>query len=236
MFRHMAGMSEGPTSPSPSDERSIAEGADAPREQDLRRVHGARTRREILHAAREMARVEGLDGLTIGRLARQTGMSKAGLFRHFGSKEALQLATVEAEVEAVRAAIFDPASDAAPGRARLWALIDAYLEYARTESACALEAWAASFRNRPGPVRDAIAHGLDRWRGIVAEDIRTAIEGGELAPETDVDQVAFEAVTLAEGAAAAFLLTRDPAFLERGRLALQKLIRTHELVGEPERR
>src|ERR687885_2690983 len=96
-----------------------------------RKAHGERTRRGILEAAVDIASAEGLEGLTIGRLAAETGMSKSGLFAHFGSKEGLQLATVEAAREIFIREVVRPAFDAGRGLARLWKLCDVWLTYVR---------------------------------------------------------------------------------------------------------
>src|SRR5690349_19638185 len=127
---------------------------------DGRRARGARTRAQILERAANLASVEGLEGLTIGRLATELGMSKSGLFAHFGSKEELQLATIEAAKEIFAREVVAPAREAERGLPRLEALIAAKLRYERGEifeGGCFFETVRGEFDSRrPGPVRDLI--------------------------------------------------------------------------------
>src|ERR1043166_4628074 len=125
-----------------------------------RKAQGERTRRAILETAVHIASAEGLEGLTIGRLATELSMSKSGLFAHFGSKEELQLATVEAARDIFVREVIRPAFEAPKGVARLWGLCDVWLEYVRREvfrGGCFFAAAAAEFDGRPGAVRDRIA-------------------------------------------------------------------------------
>ena len=129
-----------------------------------RRPKGAQTRAAILDRAVDLASVEGLEGLTIGRLAAELRMSKSGLFAHFGSKQELQLATVEAAAERFRAAVIEPALGAPDGAPRLRAMGERYLAHLDLYSGgCFWGATSAEYDDRPGPVRDAIAAALDAW-------------------------------------------------------------------------
>src|SRR5690606_21139350 len=96
---------------------------------DRRRAHGDATRRDILHAAVRTASRFGLEALTIGRLAKDLGMSKGGLFAHFGSKEALQLATLDEAFATFEQLVVEPARQVEPGLLRFWALVEGYLQY-----------------------------------------------------------------------------------------------------------
>jgi AcrR family transcriptional regulator len=119
---------------------------------DRRRERGRRTRESILDAAVDLASVEGLDGLTIGRLASALGMSKSGLFAHFGSKEELQLATIEAASEIYIREVIAPARDAERGLPRLVALMDHWLDYLRREvfkGGCFFDAARSEYDSRP---------------------------------------------------------------------------------------
>lgn len=128
---------------------------------------GAGTRAAILTRALDIASVDGLEGLTIGRLAGELKMSKSGVFAHFGSKQELQLATIEAAAERFRTVI-RPALEAAEGAPRLLAMSEAYLahlEQSDYPGGCFWAAAAAEYDDRPGQVRDAIAAALDAWLG-----------------------------------------------------------------------
>src|ERR1700743_900245 len=123
---------------------------------------GERTRATILDRAVDLATVEGLEGLTIGRLATDLGMSKSGLFRHCGSKQELQLATVAAAGARFRAQVIEPSLDAADGGPRLRAMAEHYFKYLETfPGGCFWGATASEYDDRPGPVRDAIAPAMD---------------------------------------------------------------------------
>jgi AcrR family transcriptional regulator len=131
-----------------------------------RKAQGDRTRRAILESAVHIASAEGLEGLTIGRLATELSMSKSGLFAHFGSKEELQIATVEAARAIFIHEVIKPAFDAAEGLPRLWKLCDIWLSYVQKgvfRGGCFFAAVAAEFDSRPGPVRDRIAEIMKEW-------------------------------------------------------------------------
>ena len=121
-----------------------------------RAARGQRTREAILKTAVDVASAEGLEGLTIGRLAAELEMSKSGLFAHFGSKEELQLATIGAAREIFVDEVVRPAFENDPGLSRLWALLDSWLRYAEAgifKGGCFFAAASAEFDGRPGPVR-----------------------------------------------------------------------------------
>lgn len=179
---------------------------------------GAQTRAAILERAVEVASVEGLEGLTIGRLAAELKMSKSGLFAHFGSKQELQLATVEAAARRFRAGVIEPAQEAAEGAPRLRAMTERYLDHIDSYSGgCFWGATASEYDDRPGPVRDAIAGGLDAW---VAEMARHA----RIAGIDDPDRFAFELYAVAMGANSRYRLTADRRVLEHAQASLDRLI------------
>ncbi len=141
---------------------------------------GAGTRAAILDRAVDLASAEGLEGLTIGRLAGELEMSKSGLFAHFGSKQELQLATVEAAARRFRRAVIDPALDAPDGGPRLRAMADAYLAHLDAgaySGGCFWASTSAEYDDRPGPVRDAIAAALDAWLDELERQARIAGAG-----------------------------------------------------------
>ena len=156
---------------------------------DGRRERGRRTRESILATAVDIASVEGLGGLTIGRLATELDMSKSGLFAHFGSKEDLQLATIAAAREIFIAEVVDPALAAEPGLPRLAALIEAKLDYLRRgvfAGGCFFDAVRSEYDSRrPGPVRDAILDEFGSWSKLVADMVRAAQRAGHLDPSAD---------------------------------------------------
>jgi AcrR family transcriptional regulator len=178
---------------------------------------GERTRAAILDRAVDLASVEGLEGLTIGRLAGDLGMSKSGLFRHFGSKQDLQLATVGAARDRFVAMVLEPASAAADGGPRLRAMSEHYLDYLDSfPGGCFWGATASEFDDRPGPVRDAIAASLDAW---MAELVRQATAAGIADP----DRYAFELYAVVMAANARWRLTGDRRAFDLARAALVRL-------------
>lgn len=156
---------------------------------------GERTRQLILDAAAEIASSEGLEGLTIGRLASELGMSKSGLFAHFGSKEDLQLATVRRAREIFVEVVFRPSLQVPRGLQRLRALCDAWLDYAGSKifrGGCFFAAAATEFDSRPGAVRDAVADAWREWLMALEIAVGKAQELGELSARVDPRQLAFE--------------------------------------------
>jgi AcrR family transcriptional regulator len=172
----------------------------------------------------DLASVEGLDGLTIGRLASALGMSKSGLFAHFGSKEELQLATIEAAAEIYLREVIEPAREAERGLPRLVALMDGKLDYLRREvfkGGCFFDAARNEYASRePGPVREAIMADFRTWRELVANRVRAAQAAGHLDPEADPEQVAFELDALGEAANVRFQLEHDEAAFDHARRAI----------------
>src|SRR5437762_1890992 len=143
-------------------------GTAAARTERKRRVDGERSRSAILDAAAKLATVEGIGGLSMGRLADEVGMSKSGLFAHFGSKEELQLATVEKASAVFDAQVLEPASSASTGLDRLQRLVDAYLHYIEVDNfpgGCFFASVLAEVDMRPGPVRDRLVSFLGDWLG-----------------------------------------------------------------------
>jgi AcrR family transcriptional regulator len=178
---------------------------------------GERTRAAILDRAVDLASVEGLEGLTIGRLASDLRMSKSGLFRHFGSKQDLQLATVAAARDRFVAMVLEPASHALDGGPRLRAMAEHYLGYLYSfPGGCFWGATASEFDDRPGPVRDAIAASLDAW---MAELVRQATAAGIADP----DRYAFELYAVVMAANARWRLTGDRGTFDLARAALKRL-------------
>jgi len=178
---------------------------------------GERTRAAILERAVDLASVEGLEGLTIGRLAGDLGMSKSGLFAHFGSKQDLQLATVAAAADRFRRIVIEPSLAAPDGGPRLRAMAEHYFDYLETfTGGCFWGATASEYDDRPGPVRDAIAATMDLW---MAELVRQAT----LAGIADPDRYAFELYAVVMGANSRFRLSGDRRTFDLARAALTRL-------------
>jgi AcrR family transcriptional regulator len=181
------------------------------------------TRSTILDRAAKLASVEGLEGLTIGRLAGELKLSKSGLFRHFGSKGDLQLATIEWALEIFRREVVEPAAEQPPGLARLRALIEGYISYLEREvfpGGCFIDAAAAEFDGRPGPVRDAIADASLQWTSELERQAKLARKQGELSAQTNVAQLVFELSALAREANASFQLHGDRRAFRRARAGI----------------
>jgi AcrR family transcriptional regulator len=156
---------------------------------------GERTRAAILDEALRIVSKAGLDGLTIGTLAEATGMSKSGLFAHFGSREELLLAVLAHGQAEFGEVVFQPAMAKPRGLPRLRAMVVNWLDW--TESAelpggCPMIGGASEFDDRPGPVRDMLAGGQRTWIETLKRAVRQAVEEGQLAKETDPEQIAFE--------------------------------------------
>ncbi len=178
---------------------------------------GERTRAAILEHAVDLASVEGLEGLTIGRLATDLGMSKSGLFAHFGSKQDLQLATVGAAGDRFRRIVVEPALAAPAGGPRLRAMAEHYFEYLETfTGGCFWGATASEYDDRPGPVRDAIAASVDAWIALLVQQAKAA-------GIDDPDRYAFELYAVVMGANSRFRLSGDRRVFDHARAALTRL-------------
>jgi AcrR family transcriptional regulator len=191
---------------------------------DGRRERGRRTRESILDTAVQLATVEGLDGITIGRLAGELGMSKSGLFAHFGSKEELQLATIDKAREIFVETIITPARQAERGLPRLEALLENWLGYMHREvfkGGCFFDAARGEYNSRPpGQVRDAVWKDFADWSTILVNRVKSAQAQGHLDPHADPEQVAYELDALGGAANTRFQLDRDEAWFDRARRAI----------------
>jgi len=174
----------------------VTEPASAPAEQtDGRRARGDRARRAILARSMQLASAGGLESLSIAQLAGELGMSKSGLFAHFGSKEELQLSTIRAARRVFSDEAVTPAMATKSGIERLAALLAAWHDYISNDTfpgGCVLMEAAAEFDSRPGPVRDLVAETMAMWMALLVEQAARAIERGEVAPGTDPAQLAWE--------------------------------------------
>lgn len=202
-----------------------------------RAAQGERTRQAILEVAVHLASAEGLEGLTIGRLASKLSMSKSGLFAHFGSKEELQLATVEAARLIFIREVIHPALEAEHGLSRLWNLCNMWLDYVQKEvfqGGCFFAAAAAEFDGRPGLVRDRIAHIMKQWLDGLERAVRDSQAAGHLERSIAPAQIAFEINALEMGANWAFQLYGDPEAFAKAREAILQRLRSLSTKHAPE--
>src|ERR1700729_3455230 len=183
----------------------------SPTKQPSRRPRGLKTRRAILRKAVNIASLEGLEGLTIGKLASVLRISKSGLFAHFGSKEDLQCAGVGAARQIFVEKVVRPAHEFR-GLKRLRALCENWLLYGEGKvfpGGCFFSAASLEFDDRPGPVRERIVGLMKKWLGNLEHAARDAQSAGEICPEVDVRQLAFEIQALAMGGNWSSRLFRD---------------------------
>jgi AcrR family transcriptional regulator len=195
---------------------------------DGREVRGEQTRRAILRQAADIASVEGLDGLSLGRLATELGVSKSGVFAHFGSKEDLQLATIETAARIFRDQVIVPAEEVPAGVGRVLRLSELKFDYLRRQvfsGGCFFVTVANEFDARPGRIRDAIARRLRSWRRYSEGTIEDARTLGELAPDTDGQQLVFELEAFYQAANGDALLYDDATAYDRARAAVLARLR-----------
>jgi AcrR family transcriptional regulator len=195
------------------------------RTQRRSRADGERTRGAILRAAASLATVDGLEGLSIGNLAAAIGMSKSGLYAHFGSKQELQLATVEEAGRIFADEVVQPALDAPAGLAQLEAVCEAFFNHLQRRTfpgGCFFAGAALEMGTRPGPVKDAVAGFqtgfVDLLRGFAA----TAIEQQELPADEDPGRLAFELNGIILATDANFVLHDNPAVLDLARQVVRR--------------
>jgi len=194
---------------------------------DGRRLRGDSSRRAVMAVAVDLASVDGLDGLSIGALATRTGMSKGGVVALFGSKEHLQLATIDAAIEVFHEHVVVPALGEKGGLARLRVLADSWLRYSQSRvfsGGCFFAAASAELGSRPGTVRDAIATAMTDWQAFVRRTVERALERGELSADTDPDQLSFEITSLLDGANDLSLLLGSDEPYARARTAIDRLL------------
>ena len=186
----------------------------------------ATTRETILDHAYELARRDGLEGLSIGSLAQDVGMSKSGVFAHFGSREELQLAVLQWVEKRFVDTILVPALREPRGLPRLRAMFERWVRRVSFEidSGCIYISGAVEFDDRPGPVRDALATMVQTWQDALTRSIQLAVDVGHLSADTDPEQVMFEihGLILALHHDARFL--RNPGSVERARQGFERVL------------
>jgi AcrR family transcriptional regulator len=188
---------------------------------------GAQTREAILDHSLRLASEVGLEGLSIGRLAGALKLSKSGLFAHFGSKEALEVAVLDHAAERFTEVVVRPALGAPRGEARLRALFERWLAWPRAlalPGGCLFVEAASALDDRPGVARERLATLERAWLDTIARVVRGAQEEGQLDPELDPDQLAFELHGAMLSWHHAARLLRDAAAEARARAALERLL------------
>ena len=189
-----------------------------------RRAPGERARAHVLEQAAKLASVEGLEGLSIGRLAEATGKPKSSVYVLFGSKEDLQLATVDAARESFIAEVVTPALAIASGRDRLLALCEGFLSYVQRRvfpGGCFFVSASSELGGRPGRIHDRVAEIQREWADLLRYQAHRAKDRGELPAGADPDQVAFELGTILAGADIVAVLHEDDSAIERARVAIR---------------
>jgi len=191
---------------------------------------GEQTRAAILEQALQIASRLGLEGLTIGSLAEATGMSKSGLFAHFGSREDLQLAVLDYAATVYGKRVFMPALKIERGLPRLRALFSLWLEWTLSSGlpgGCIMISAAAEYDDRPGPIRDAVIANQNRGRAISEKAVRLAVEEGHLRAGTDPEQIAFEMLAIVLASHNYRRLLGDKEARKRALTAFEELVSRH---------
>jgi len=193
------------------------------------RADGTRTREAIVREAVALATIDGLEGLSIGNLAHALDMSKSGIYAHFGSKQDLQLATVDEAARIFRAEVIDPALAAPPGRDQLVAICDAFFDHLvrRTfPGGCFFAGAVLEMGTRPGPVKEQIATFQDGVTALIRQFAVAAVERHQLAADEDPDALTFELNGMILAANANFVLRQDPTALELAKQIVRRRLAT----------
>ena len=187
---------------------------------------GQQTKVAIVDAALRMAAQVGLEGLSIGSLAETMGMSKSGVFAHFGSRDELQISVIREYYARFEAQVFQPAMAQPRGLPRVRALFENWMRFtsAELDSGCIFISGAVEFDDRPGPVRDALAEAVDAWIEAMTRAVAHACEQGHLAADADPRQISFEihALILALHYEARFM--RRPGSMERAEQGFRNIL------------
>ena len=198
---------------------------------------GEETRALILEAAVQHAGVHGFDALTIGLLAERTGLSKSGLFAHFGSKEELQIATLDEAVRRYNEVAFVPALKAPRGLQRLSLMFDNWLQWMERSGlrACPMISANTEFDDRPGPMRDAVVEHMQRQHHEMMRCVQMAKDTGELSTDTDPEQFAFELFGIVSSCYRSRSLFQDANANARARKAFDRLTASNLVTQVPGR-
>jgi AcrR family transcriptional regulator len=194
---------------------------------ELMASKGAQTRQTILTHALGLATKVGMEGLTIGRLADDLGMSKSGLFAHFRSKESLQVEVLKMAAERFVEAVVRPALTAPRGERRVRALFERWFDWERSAplpGGCPFVAAAFELDDRPGPARDYLVRSERDWFETIANVARTAVQEGDFRPDLDCEQFAHDVFGIIYGYAHASRLLKEPKARDRAQTAFEALV------------
>ena len=189
------------------------------------RAPGERARARVVEQAAQLATIEGIEGISIGRLADATGIAKSSVYALFGSKEELQLATINAARDSFIFEVVAPALQTTePGRQRLLALCEGYLSYVERRvfpGGCFFVSASVEVGGRPGHVHDEVARIQQQWRDLLGREASAAVDRGELPVGTDPQQLAFELGVILAGTNVVSVLHDDFAVIGRARSAVE---------------
>jgi AcrR family transcriptional regulator len=191
------------------------------------RADGVESRRAILDAAARLATTHGLEGLSIGELARHIGMSKSGLYAHFKSKEELELATIDTAAEIFENDVIRKIPESLCGLARVRALSEAFFSHLVRRvypGGCFFATVAAQLASRPGQARDRVMKLQGEWVAKFIAALRQACDGGEIQSGADVNQLVFEITAMMFRANFAWIVTEDERVLDQARHGIQSIL------------
>jgi AcrR family transcriptional regulator len=191
------------------------------------RADGVESRHAILDAAARLATTHGLEGLSIGELARHIGMSKSGLYAHFKSKEELELATIDAAAEIFEHEVIRKVPEAPRGLARVTVLSEAFFQYLSQRvypGGCFFATVAAQLAPRPGRARDRVMQMQGSWAAQFMAALQQARDDGELSPDADLEQLLFEITAMMFRANFAWITTEDEGVLEQARAGIRNIL------------
>jgi AcrR family transcriptional regulator len=194
---------------------------------DRRLTAGETSRATILLTAAKLATIKGLNGLSIGELAAEVGMSKSGLYAHFKSKEELDLATIQTAADIFEVEVLRPAMATPAGLQRLRALADAFLLHLERKifpGGCFFAAAAAELDTRPGAARDRVAQVLEGWLSLLNQCFVEAQANQEISPDADIPQAVFETEGMLVAANLLFVMLDDTKPLRQARQGLENIL------------
>ena len=204
-----------------------------------RHSKGQASRAAILHAAAKLATTKGLDGLSIGDLAAEVGMSKSGLYAHFKSKEELELATIETASDIFDREVLRPAMAAPAGSQQLRALVDSFLAHLERRvfpGGCFFAAVAMELDTRPGLARDRVVEVQQQWLSLLRKCFLDAQAIGEIDSGADVAQAVFETEAMLLAANFLFVMTNDPTPLAQARRGVENVLAWLVVSPEPKKK
>jgi AcrR family transcriptional regulator len=210
------------------------------------RADGVESRRAILDAAARLATTHGLEGLSIGELARHIGMSKSGLYAHFKSKEELELATIDTAAEIFENDVIRKVPESLRGIARVTALAEAFFQHLVRRvfpGGCFFATVAAQLAPRASQVRDRVMKMQGEWVAMFINALRQACDDGELQPDADLNQLVFEITAMMFRANFAWIVSADESVLDQARAGIRNILSRVAIevppvgpAGEPEQR